>query len=93
VLIVAAIVVLAVGAGVGFVASRPPSAGGTVKPGTTLPPLATVTFTPETVYVPPALPTTTTTVKPPKQVVKNVTQNKNKTVNKSVSRSTTVQKP
>jgi hypothetical protein len=89
VLIVAAILVLAVGAGIGFVASRPPSAGGTVTPGTTLPPLATVTFPPETVYVPPALPTTTTTVKPPKTVVKNVTQNKSKTVN----RSTTVQKP
>ncbi len=86
VLVVGTVLVLALGAGIGFATTRPKTAGGTVHSGHELPALTTVTFTPETLYVPPALPTTTTTTRPPKQPPVKVI---NKTNNKSV----TVTKP
>ncbi len=85
--------VLALGAGIGFVVSRPSSTDGTVSHGQQLPALTTVPFAPETMFVPAALPTTTTTTKPTKQPVKFVTKNSTKNVTKNVTRQTTISKP
>lgn len=70
-----AIVVLAIGAGLGFVASGAGGSTGTVVTGKPLPAVTTIATTPQTIANIPALQTstTTTTLKVPKQVTNNKT--------------------
>jgi hypothetical protein len=70
------ILVLAFGAGLGFVASGAGGSTGTVVSGKPLPAVTTIATTPQTIAIVPALQTTTTTttLKAPRQVtnIKNV---------------------
>ena len=69
------ILVLAIGAGIGFVASGAGGSTGTVISGKPLPAVTTIATTPQTIAVVPALQTTTTTttLKAPRQVTNNKT--------------------
>ena len=70
-----AIVVLAIGAGLGFVASGACGSTGTVVAGKPLPSVTTIATSPQTIASVPALQTTTTSTVPqaPRQVTNNKT--------------------
>jgi hypothetical protein len=76
------ILVLAIGAGLGFVASGAGGSTGAVVTGKPLPAVTTIATTPQTIAKVPALQTTTTTTVPKTPRVVNITKPITRIVNK-----------